>query len=120
VTQTAGIYIDQDNICGRRGCTDPGFPVSGDLVGDNSPYDVAVNLEPTTNGAGQIIQGVCYTITSHGAAGGAYNIDPDALNNSHWYVRLQRTDGGQESAKTMGFVANVSPCFFDMTGVVDL
>jgi len=38
VSSMAGIYIDQDNICLRRrnnGCTDPGFPLSGNLVGDN-------------------------------------------------------------------------------------
>jgi len=61
----------------------------------SSPYDLGLNLEPTTTGAGVIIHSVCYTITSHGSASGAYNIDPDALNNSHWYVRLQRTDGGE-------------------------
>jgi len=112
----------------------PGFNVEGGAVGIVSPFDAAVNFEGATQGCGGG-GGGRHRLAGPGGGGGGGNsgsisvqraqfvitsnsthVDASALDNSHWYIRLQKTNGPEDGgAKLVGFVANVNPCSFDET-----
>jgi uncharacterized repeat protein (TIGR01451 family) len=73
--------------------------------GVDAPYDVAIQFNKSGQADG-VVQEASFLITSVNNS-----LDGDTvssiLNNTDWYVRLQSTDGGEESAKTGGFIHNI-------------
>jgi hypothetical protein len=89
------------------GPLDPGFNTSGG--GSDEPYDVGIKFSDEGSGEG-IVQSASFVLTGTG------DLDGEALlENTDWWVRLQSTDGGEESAKTGGAVGDLPPCEDEVT-----
>lgn len=76
--------------------------------GNLGPYDVGIQF--TQPSVGQVQEG-SFIITSDDGLGGGFNLNAEALlEGTNWYVRLQETDDGEESAKTGGYIDDLPPC----------
>jgi len=100
-------YIAQDSIGGNVPC----FDVSGGATRDD--YDVAVKVEANQGGGSNCpqfedgpldttVQKLCYTITSS-----TQDLVASDLDNSWWFVRLGRTNGGSGSSKMVGYLDDI-------------
>ncbi|KAF5837477.1 hypothetical protein DUNSADRAFT_4279, partial [Dunaliella salina] len=69
-----------------------------------TPYDMVVttNLQGSNDG---IVQSVQFVLSSE-----TTDLDGILLNGTSWFIRLQSTDGGGGSAKTIGTLDGISPC----------
>ncbi|MEP6490781.1 DUF7507 domain-containing protein [Microcoleus vaginatus] len=81
------------------GPLNPGFNTSG--AGSAEPYDVGIKFSEQGSGEG-IVQTASFVISKPGA-----NLDKSLIENTNWWVRLQSTDGGAESAKTGGSIGTI-------------
>ncbi len=94
-TATPSYLIDADRVSNGT----LGLNISGGGV--DAPYDVAVKFNDGGSGDG-IVQTGSFLITGTG------DLDAESLlENTDWYIRLQSTDGGSESAKTAGFILDL-------------
>ncbi|KAF5836523.1 hypothetical protein DUNSADRAFT_5811, partial [Dunaliella salina] len=68
-----------------------------------TPYDllIATNQQGSNDG---IVQRVQFTLSANA------DLDESLLNCTSWFIRLQSTNGGQQSAKTAGTVHNIPAC----------
>lgn len=82
-----GVFRNANNIDGN----DPGFPLGG-----AEPFDIGIRF---SDGGTPRIKTASFVISKPGA-----NLDKTLIEQTDWYVRLQSTDGGQESAKTAGTI----------------
>jgi hypothetical protein len=81
------------------GPLNPGFSTSG--AGSAEPYDVGIKFSEQGSGEG-IVQTATFVISKPGA-----NLDKSLIENTDWWVRLQSTNGGADSAKTGGFIGTI-------------
>ena len=81
------------------GPLDPGFNTSGS--GSSEPYDVGIKFSEQGSGEG-LVQTASFVIGKPGA-----NLDKSLVENTNWWVRLQSTNGGADSAKTGGFIGTI-------------
>ena len=81
------------------GPLDPGFSTSG--AGSAEPYDLGIKFSDQGSGEG-IVQTATFVISKPGA-----NLDKSLIENTNWWVRLQSTDGGGQSAKTGGSIGTI-------------
>ena len=96
-TPQSGIFEDQVGTT-----VDPGLSISGGGV--DAPYDAYVMVSDNGLGDGDC---VCFefVLTDPGR-----DLDPaDLLNGTDWFVRTTSTDGGEDSGKTLGAIAEI--CF---------
>ncbi|MEQ9548013.1 MAG: hypothetical protein RIM23_00085, partial [Coleofasciculus sp. G3-WIS-01] len=104
-TPTIDYTIGQNVVTGNFGVIN----ISGGGV--DTPYDAAVQFNLGGSGDG-IVQEASFLITSSTTSLDT-NTDPtqdlvrQILNGTDWYIRLQSTDGGSESAKTGGFILDI-------------
>ena len=92
-----------NQVSDANGFLDPGFNTSGG--GSDEPYDVGIKFSELGSGEG-IVQSASFVLTAAGI-----NLDAEALlENTDWWIRLQSTDGGEESAKTGGFILDLPSC----------
>ena len=90
-------YVIGADLVADNGALDPGFSTSGG--GSDEPYDVGVMVSLPGSGEG-IVQSFSFVLTDPGG-----DLDAEALlENTDWWLRLQSTDGGEDSAKTGGFI----------------
>ncbi len=90
-------YVIGADLVADNGALDPGFNTSGG--GSDEPYDVGVMASLPGAGEG-IVQSFSFVLTDPGG-----DLDAEALlENTDWWVRVQSTDGGGDSAKTGGFI----------------
>jgi len=82
-----GVFRNANNIDGN----DPGFPLGG-----AEPFDIGIRF---SDGALPRIKTASFVISKPGE-----NLDKSLIENTDWYVRLQSTNGGNESAKTAGTI----------------
>jgi hypothetical protein len=87
------------NQVSDSGPLNPGFNTSG--AGSAEPYDVGIKFSEQGSGEG-IVQTASFVIRNPGA-----NLDKSLIENTNWWVRLQSTDGGGQSAKTGGFIGTI-------------
>jgi len=87
------------NQVSDSGPLNPGFNTSGS--GSAEPYDVGIKFSEQGSGEG-IVQTATFVIAKPGA-----NLDKSLIENTNWWVRLQSTNGGGESAKTGGFIGTI-------------
>jgi len=93
-------YVIGANMVAGNGALDPGFNTSGG--GSDAPYDVGVMASLPGSGEG-IVQSFSFVLTDPGG-----DLDAEALlENTDWWVRVQSTDGGEDSAKTGGFIEDL-------------
>jgi hypothetical protein len=98
---SASYVIGAEMVAGN-GALDPGFNTSGG--GSGAPYDVGVMASLPGSGEG-IVQSFSFVLTDPGG-----DLDAEALlENTDWWVRVQSTDGGGDSAKTGGFIVDLPP-----------
>ena len=98
-TYGASYVIGADMVAGN-GVLDPGFNTSGG--GSGAPYDLGVMVSLPGSGDG-IVQSLSFVLTDPGG-----DLDAEALlENTDWWVRVQSTDGGGDSAKTGGFIVDL-------------
>lgn len=98
-------WIAKNHVCTNdKACLQPGFPVAGQNIPDL--YDAAVQFNEKGLGDGKVQLG-CFAITMKD-----HDVPITALQNSDFYVRLQSTNGGEGSAKTVGRLDN---CFLTPT-----
>ena len=92
--------IGQDVVTGNFGAIN----IAGGGV--DIPYDAAVqfNKGGFSNG---IVQEASFLLSSSTTSLDGSLIN-DLLNGTDWYIRLQSTDGGEQSAKTGGFILDIS------------
>ncbi|MHA1528641.1 MAG: hypothetical protein ACTSVG_06450 [Alphaproteobacteria bacterium] len=96
---SASYVIGADMVAGN-GALDPGFNTSGS--GSDAPYDVGLMVSLPGSGEG-IVQSFSFVLTDPGG-----DLDAEALlENTDWWVRVQSTDGGEDSAKTGGFIEDL-------------
>ncbi|MEQ9623412.1 DUF7507 domain-containing protein [Coleofasciculus chthonoplastes] len=88
---------DNSNLVTGGNNLDPGFQVDG-----AEPFDIGIKFSEQGSGEG-IVQTASFVISSS-----TQNLDETLLENTEWYVRLQSTDGGQESAKTGGVIGDIT------------
>jgi hypothetical protein len=81
------------------GPLNPGFNTSG--VGSAEPYDVGIKFSEQGSGEG-IVQTATFVISKPGA-----NLEKSLIENTNWWVRLQSTNGGADSAKTGGSIGTI-------------
>ena len=93
-------YVIGANMVDSGGPLDPGFNTSGG--GSGAPYDIG--LMASLPGAGEgIVQSVSFVLTDPTG-----DLDAEALlENTDWWIRVQSTDGGKDSAKTGGFIEDL-------------
>ncbi len=91
--------IGQDVVTGNFGAIN----IAGGGV--DTPYDAAVQFNEGGSGDG-IVQEASFLLFSSTTSLDGSSID-DILNGTDWYIRLQSTDGGSESAKTGGFILDI-------------
>lgn len=95
--------IGANLVSDANGFLNPGFSTSGG--GSDEPYDIGIKFSDQGSGEG-IVQSASFVLSAAGV-----HLDAEALlENTDWWVRLQSTDGGGESAKTGGFVLDLPPC----------
>jgi uncharacterized repeat protein (TIGR01451 family) len=87
------------NQVSDSGPLNPGFNTSGS--GSAEPYDVGIKFSEQGSGEG-IVQTATFVIRKPGA-----NLDKSLIENTNWWVRLQSTNGGADSAKTGGFIGTI-------------
>jgi hypothetical protein len=87
------------NQVSDSGPLNPGFNTSG--TGSAEPYDVGIKFSEQGSGEG-IVQTASFVIRKPGA-----NLDKSLIENTNWWVRLQSTNGGADSAKTGGFIGTI-------------
>ncbi|MFP5274128.1 DUF7507 domain-containing protein, partial [Coleofasciculus sp.] len=88
---------DNSNLVSGGNNLDPGFQVDG-----AEPFDIGIKFSEQGSGEG-IVQSASFVISSS-----TQDLDETLLENTEWYVRLQSTDGGQESAKTGGVIGDIT------------
>lgn len=81
------------------GPRNPGFSTSGG--GSAEPYDLGIKFSDQGLSEG-IVQTASFVIRKPGA-----NLDKSLIENTNWWVRLQSTNGGADSAKTGGFIGTI-------------
>jgi hypothetical protein len=81
------------------GPLNPGFSTSGG--GSAEPYDLGIKFSDQGLSEG-IVQTATFVISKPGA-----NLDKSLIENTNWWVRLQSTNGGADSAKTGGFIGTI-------------
>jgi uncharacterized repeat protein (TIGR01451 family) len=81
------------------GPRNPGFSTSGG--GSAEPYDLGIKFSDQGLSEG-IVQTASFVIAKAGA-----NLDKSLIENTNWWVRLQSTNGGADSAKTGGFIGTI-------------
>jgi hypothetical protein len=81
------------------GPLNPGFSTSGG--GSAEPYDLGIKFSDQGLSEG-IVQTASFVIRKPGA-----NLDKSLIENTNWWVRLQSTNGGADSAKTGGFIGTI-------------
>ena len=95
-------YVIGADLVADNGALDPGFSTSGG--GSDEPYDIGVMVSLPGSGEG-IVQSFSFVLTDPGG-----DLDAEALlENTDWWVRVQSTDGGGDSAKTGGFIEDLPP-----------
>jgi hypothetical protein len=87
------------NQVSDSGPKNPGFNTSGS--GSAEPYDVGIKFSDQGLSEG-IVQTASFVISKPGA-----NLDKSLIENTNWWVRLQSTNGGADSAKTGGFIGTI-------------
>jgi len=93
-------YVIGADMVADNGALDPGFSTSGG--GSDKPYDAGVMASKPGSGEG-IVQSFSFVLTDPGT-----DLDAEALlENTDWWVRVQSTDGGEDSAKTGGFIEDL-------------
>jgi len=102
-TQTLSTFnptfvIGANQVSDANGFLDPGFSTSGG--GSAEPYDVGIKFSNQGLSEG-IVQTASFVIRKPGA-----NLDK-LIENTNWWVRLQSTNGGADSAKTGGFIGTI-------------
>jgi hypothetical protein len=91
--------IGAEQVSDDRGYLDPGFTIAGSSLVE--PYDVGIKFSDQGSGEG-IVQSASFVISGNQDL--TYEDLKAIIDQSKWYLRLQSTDGGQESAKTGGLV----------------
>ena len=92
-------FVIGPNQVSDSGPKNPGFNTSGS--GSAEPYDVGIKFSEQGSGEG-IVQTATFVIAKPGA-----NLDKSLIENTNWWVRLQSTNGGADSAKTGGFIGTI-------------
>jgi hypothetical protein len=92
-------FVIGANQVSDSGPKNPGFNTSGS--GSAEPYDVGIKFSEQGSGEG-IVQTATFVIAKPGA-----NLDKSLIENTNWWVRLQSTNGGADSAKTGGFIGTI-------------
>jgi len=92
-------FVIGPNQVSDSGPKNPGFNTSGS--GSAEPYDVGIKFSEQGSGEG-IVQTASFVIRKPGA-----NLDKSLIENTNWWVRLQSTNGGADSAKTGGFIGTI-------------
>jgi hypothetical protein len=87
------------NQVSDSGPLNPGFNTSGG--GSAAPYDVGIKFSDQGLSDG-IVQTASFVIRKPGV-----NLDKSLIENTNWWVRLQSTNGGGDSAKTGGFIGTI-------------
>jgi len=87
------------NQVSDSGPKNPGFSTSGG--GSAEPYDLGIKFSDQGLSEG-IVQTASFVISKPGA-----NLDKSLIENTNWWVRLQSTNGGADSAKTGGFIGTI-------------
>jgi uncharacterized repeat protein (TIGR01451 family) len=98
-TFTPAVVIGANQVSDANGFLDPGFNTSGG--GSAEPYDVGIKFSNQGLSEG-IVQTASFVISKPGA-----NLDKSLIENTNWWVRLQSTNGGGDSAKTGGYIGTI-------------
>ncbi|MEG4086673.1 DUF7507 domain-containing protein [Microcoleus sp. POL10_C6] len=88
------------NQVSDSGPLNPGFNTSGS--GSAEPYDLGIKFSEQGSGEG-IVQTATFVISKPGAP-----LDKSLVENTNWWVRLQSTNGGGDSAKTGGVIGTIT------------
>lgn len=97
-TFTPQVFIGANQVS-DSGPLNPGFSTSGG--GSAEPYDLGIKFSDQGLSEG-IVQTASFVIRKPGA-----NLDKSLIENTNWWVRLQSTNGGADSAKTGGFIGTI-------------
>jgi len=92
-------FVIGPNQVSDSGPKNPGFNTSG--AGSAEPYDVGIKFSEQGSGEG-IVQTASFVISKAGVP-----LDKSLIENTDWWVRLQSTNGGADSAKTGGFIGTI-------------
>lgn len=93
-----GVWIDPGEIpCKKDSGCKPTFNIEGKKTLVLSPYDLAVQFGDKGSGRDGVVQKASFEVFS-----ASQHVDGSALVGSNFYVRLQSTNGGGGSAKTVG------------------
>ena len=115
VTTTPPVVVMGENQVSGRGPLDPGFSTSGgNLEEDGEPYDVGIRFGELGASDG-IVQQASFVLTTAGADINAEQL----LDDTSWWVRLQSTDGGEDSAKMYLPKLDLPPCSDDPSGCAE-
>ena len=87
------------NQVSDSGPLNPGFSTSGG--GSAEPYDLGIKFSDQGLSEG-IVETASFVLRKPGA-----NLDKSLIENTNWWVRLQSTNGGADSAKTGGFIGTI-------------
>jgi len=87
------------NQVSDSGPLNPGFSTSGGSSAE--PYDLGIKFSDQGLSEG-LVQTASFVIRKPGA-----NLDKSLIENTNWWVRLQSTNGGADSAKTGGFIGTI-------------
>jgi len=102
-TQTLSTFNPQvfigANQVSDSGPLNPGFSTSGG--GSAEPYDLGIKFSDQGLSEG-IVETASFVLRKPGA-----NLDKSLIENTNWWVRLQSTNGGADSAKTGGFIGTI-------------
>jgi len=93
------VVIGANQVSDDNGFLDPGFNTTGS--GSAEPYDVGIKFSDQGLSEG-IVQTASFVIRKPGA-----NLDKSLIENTNWWVRLQSTNGGADSAKTGGVIGTI-------------
>jgi len=93
------VVIGANQVSDDNGFLDPGFNTTGS--GSAEPYDVGIKFSDQGLSDG-IVQTASFVIRKPGV-----NLDKSLIENTNWWVRLQSTNGGADSAKTGGFIGTI-------------
>jgi uncharacterized repeat protein (TIGR01451 family) len=97
-TFTPQVFIGANQVS-DSGPLNPGFSTSGG--GSAEPYDLGIKFSNQGLSEG-IVQTASFVISKPGAT-----LDKSLIENTNWWVRLQSTNGGADSAKTGGFIGTI-------------
>lgn len=93
------VVIGANNVSDGGGFLNPGFSTSGGASAE--PYDVGIKFSNQGLAEG-IVQTASFVISKPGAT-----LDKSLVENTNWWVRLQSTNGGADSAKMGGFIGTI-------------